>query len=138
MTLAKIVADGVVVKAPEKRFSSNNVAITNLTINLNQGEETLVRVVSMGNLAETVESTIKVGDRILIDGRLQVETYKTQDGKDKRVIQINASTVEKIGATTTVGTSAPVQSAKSESDTIVQFADKEIVEDLIDEDEIPF
>ena len=138
MTLAKIVADGVVVKAPEKRFTQNNLAITNLTINLNQNEETLVRVVSMGNLAETVENTIKAGDRIIVDGRLQVETYKTQDGKDKRIVQINASTIEKIGATTTVGSSNPVQSAKSEPDSIVQFADKDIVEDLIDEDEIPF
>ena len=138
MTLAKIVADGVVVKAPEKRFTQNNLAITNLTINLNQNEETLVRVVSMGNLAETVENTVKAGDRVIVDGRLQVETYKTQDGKDKRIIQINASTIEKIGATTTVGTSSPTSSAKASSDTIVQFADKEIVEDLIDEDEIPF
>lgn len=138
MTLAKIVADGVVVKAPEKRFTQNNLAITNLTINLNQNEETLVRVMSMGNLAETVENTIKVGDRVIVDGRLQVETYKTQDGKDKRIVQINASTIEKIGATTAVGTSAPTQNTKSEPDSIVQFADKDIVEDLIDEDEIPF
>ena len=137
MTLAKIVADGVVVKAPEKRFTQNNLAITNLTINLNQNEETLVRVVSMGNLAETVENTVKAGDRIIVDGRLQVETYKTQDGKDKRIIQINASTIEKIGATTTVSTSS-TPSVQASTDTIVQFAEKEIVEDLIDEDEIPF
>lgn len=137
MTLAKIVADGVVVKAPEKRFTQNNLAITNLTVNLSGSEETLVRVVSMGNLAETVENTVKAGDRILVDGRLQVETYKTQDGKDKRIIQINASTIEKIGGTVEVGASNS-SSTKANNDTIVQFADKEIVEDLIDEDEIPF
>ena len=138
MALAKIVVDGIVVKTPEKRFTQNNLPITNFTLNINQKEETLVRVVAIGNLAEVTAQEITKDDRVIVDGRLQVETYKTQDGKDKRIIQINASTIEKIGATTTVGTSSPTSSAKASSDTIVQFADKEIVEDLIDEDEIPF
>ena len=133
MALAKIVVDGIVVKTPEKRFTQNNLPITNFTLNINQKEETLVRVVAIGNLAEVTAQEITKDDRVIVDGRLQVETFKTQDGKDKRIIEINASTIEKICSTQEL---APKTTTKSEN--IVQFADQELVEDLIDEDEIPF
>lgn len=133
MALAKIVVDGIVVKNPEKRFTQNNLPITNFTLNINQKEETLVRVIAIGNLAEVTAQEITAGNRVIVDGRLQVETFKTQDGKDKRIIEINASTVEKIGSSQEL---APKSAPKSEN--IVQFADQELVEDLIDEDEIPF
>ncbi len=133
MALAKIVVDGIVVKTPEKRFTQNNLPITNFTLNINQKDETLVRVIAIGNLAEVTAQEITTGDRVIVDGRLQVETFKTQDGKDKRIIEINASTVEKIGATQEVA-----HKAAPKNENIVQFADQELVEDLIDEDEIPF
>ena len=133
MALAKIVVDGIVVKTPEKRFTQNNLPITNFTLNINQKEETLVRVIAIGNLAEVTAQEITKDDRVIVDGRLQVETFKTQDGKDKRIIEINASTIEKIGSTQEI---APKAAPKNEN--IVQFADQELVEDLIDEDEIPF
>ena len=133
MALAKIVVDGIVVKTPEKRFTQNNLPITNFTLNINQKEETLVRVIAIGNLAEVTAQEITKDDRVIVDGRLQVETFKTQDGKDKRIIEINASTIEKIGSTQEL---APKATPKSEN--IVQFADQELVEDLIDEDESPF
>ncbi len=136
MALAKIVVDGIVVKTPEKRFTQNNLPITNFTLNINQKEETLVRVIAIGNLAEVVAQDVANGDRVIVDGRLQVETFKTQDGKDKRIIEINASTIEKIGSTQELGSGSKAAPAKSEN--IVQFADQELVEDLIDEDEIPF
>ena len=91
MALAKIVVDGIVVKTPEKRFTQNNLPITNFTLNINQKEETLVRVIAIGNLAEVTAQEITKDDRVIVDGRLQVETFKTQDGKDKRIIEINAS-----------------------------------------------
>ncbi len=149
MALAKIVVDGIVTKAPEKRFTQNNLPITSFTININQNDETLVRAFIMGNAAETVADTISAGDRVLIEGRPQIEILKTDDGKERRVVEINASLVEKIGSVTSAGNTAtpgvqkpqaaaatkPTAAKKEE---IVQFADEEIVEDLINEDEIPF
>ena len=145
MALAKIVVDGIVTKAPEKRFTQNNLPITSFTININQNDETLIRVFIMGNAAETVADTIGSGDRVLIEGRPQIEILKTEDGKEKRVVEINASLVEKIGAVTSAGNAAMQKPAASASpkpqaakEEIVQFASEEIVEDLINEDEIPF
>mgnify|MGYP003292775920 CR=1 FL=1 len=132
MSFAKAFITGSVVKAPEKRFTQNDMAIAGFTINFDPANEGLIRVVAFGQLAETVSSSVNVGDMVVVEGKLQINSYKLPNGKDKKVFEINASTVEKMG-----GAQAPVvQQAKNEN--IVSFNQDEIAQDLIDEDEIPF
>ncbi len=133
MTLAKIFITGKVVKNPEKRYTQNDLAITSFTIDVNPQDESLVRVFTMGNTADIAEQTIKAGDSVIIEGRLQTNTFKTTSGKDKKIFEISASTVEKISASEGI-TKAPV----GQKENLVQFATEEISQDLIDEDEIPF
>ena len=134
MTLAKVFITGKVVKNPEKRFTQNDLPITSFTIDANPQDETLVRVFIVGNSAETVEQTVKMGDSVLVEGRLQTNTLKTTSGKDRKIFEINASTVEKISGTSA---QSPQSTAAKESN-LVQFSTEEMSEDLIDEDEIPF
>ena len=133
MTLAKIFVTGKVVKNPEKRFTQNDLAITSFTIDVNPQDESLVRVFAMGNLADTVEQTVKMGDSVIVEGRLQTNTFKTTSGKDKKIFEINASTVEKMS-----GSQSSPQTSTAQKENLVQFATEEISENLIDEDEIPF
>ena len=133
MTLAKIFITGKVVKNPEKRFTQNDLPITSFTIDVNPQEESLVRVFTMGNLAETVEQTVKEGDSVIVEGRLQTNTFKTSNGRDKKIFEINASTVEKMS-----GSQSSPQASTAQKENLVQFATEEISENLIDEDEIPF
>ena len=160
MTLAKITVSGTVVKNPEKRFTQNNLAITSFVMDANPQDETLVRVFALGNLADKAADMLKMGDTVLVDGRLQTANAKTTNGKERKIIEINASSVDKISILSEGGNSgypsysqnsapaaqaapqtmqpaaqAPAQPAQKE---IVQFAVDEISEDLIDEDEIPF
>ena len=132
MTLAKAFVTGTVVKAPEKRFTPNDMAIAGFTINIDQQNETLVRVVAFGQLAENIASTVAAGDMVAVEGKLQTNTFKLPNGKDKKVFEINASVIEKMGA------GAPVSQAATQSSDIVSFNQDEIAQDLIDEDEIPF
>lgn len=134
MSFAKAFVTGTIVKAPEKRFTQNDMAIAGFSLNIDPQNETILRVVTFGNLAETVSATVKQGDSVAVEGRLQVNTYKLPNGKDKKVFEINANTVEKIGA-------ASVQQANAAAvgnENIVSFNQDEIAQDLIDEDEIPF
>ena len=133
MTLAKAFITGAVVKAPEKRFTQNDMAIAGFTINFDPANEGLLRVVAFGQLAETIASTINVGDNVAVEGKLQVNTYKLPNGKDKKVFEVQANAVEKMGGATSV---SPVTASTSEN--IVSFNQDEIAQDLIDEDEIPF
>ncbi len=134
MTLAKIVVTGKVTKNPEKRFTQNNLAVASLIVDINPQEETLVRVSAIGAVADRISETVSMGDTVIVDGRLQMETVKTTSGKERKVATINANSVEKIGGTSN-SASAPVSNNK---ETLVQFSTEEIAEDLIDPDEIPF
>lgn len=154
MTLAKITVTGKITKAPEKRFTQNNIALTSFVIAVSDSfsqEETLIRIMAWGGLADRAADTVKEGDCVLIDGRLQTANVKSTNGKDRKIFEINASSIEKIiladngfmpsGAgfnqmPASAPVSKPVETPKSSD--IVQFAVDEISEDLIDEDEIPF
>ena len=134
MTLAKAFITGTVVKAPEKRFTQNDMAIAGFTVNFDPANEGLIRVIAFGQLAETVASTITIGDNVAVEGKLQVNSYKLPNGKDKKVFEIQASTVEKMG----VAASVPTSQITQQNENIVSFNQDEIAQDLIDEDEIPF
>ncbi|MBQ8635572.1 single-stranded DNA-binding protein [bacterium] len=134
MTLAKAFITGVVVKAPEKRFTQNDMPIAGFTINFDPANEGLLRVVAFGQLAETITSTVAMGDNVAVEGKLQVNSYKLPNGKDKKVFEIQANAVEKMSASSNATTPA----IASTNENIVSFNQDEIAQDLIDEDEIPF
>ena len=49
-----------------------------------------------GVLADRAADTVKEGDCVLVDGRLQTANAKTTNGKERKIIEINASSVDKI------------------------------------------
>ena len=74
MSLAKAVVSGTVYRAPEKRFTSNNIPVTAFAMNISDTEEQLVRVVARGKLAETMGDSVSKGDKIVVEGRLQTNS----------------------------------------------------------------
>ncbi len=140
MTLARATISGTVYRAPEKRFTSNNVPITGFTININPEDETLIRVVAKGNMVDNIVNTINKGDTVVVEGRLQNAVVKAEDGSEKRIVEIDASSFEKIGGSTSTSASksASASSDFGESEQIVKFGADEFSESLIGEDEIPF
>jgi len=136
MSLTKIAITGKVVRTPEKRFTGNNLTITSFTINIGvDNEEKLVRVLAIGKLGETVATSVQKGSVIVVDGRLQTATVKTETGAEKKIVEINAQAIEVISgaATGVASTSEEVASPSEDTD-----FDGVNVDELIGEDEIPF
>lgn len=133
MSLAKAVVTGTVFRAPEKRFTQNNVPVSAFVLNIGDREEMLIRVVVRRNALDEVVSAISKGDRILVEGRLQITTVKNDSGAERRIYEIDANTIETMGAST----GAPAASSNSSED-IVKFSQEEFSDELIGEDEIPF
>ena len=136
MTLAKAFVTGVVTKSPEKRFTQNDMAISDFNVNIDTNNSTILRIIAFGNLADNIASTISQGDKVAIEGKLQVNSYKLPNGKDKRIYEISASAVEKMDGASTSQNSNTIQAASNNNDSVVTFNDT--TEDLIDEEEIPF
>ena len=132
MALAKAVVTGSVFRAPEKRFTQNNVPVSSFVLNIGEREEMLLRVVVRRTALDEVVSTISKDDRVLVEGRLQIATVKSDSGAERRIFEINANAIELMGA------GAPVVASASSSSDIVKFSNEEFADELIGEDEIPF
>lgn len=133
MTIAKAVVTGIVYRAPEKRFTSNDVAIWAFVLDIGEKDETLIRVISKKNVLDGVVSSLNKGDKALVEGRLQIANAKMDDGSERKIYEIDANTIEKMGVS--VGGSAAAGNNNGE---IVKFAQEEFSDELIGEDEIPF
>ena len=131
MSIAKAVLSGTVYRNPEKRFTGNNIPVTSFTLNIDEKEQSLIRVISRGNNAETVEQAVSKGDKIVVEGRLQVSSIQSDEGVDKKVMELDLSGFELISST---GSS----SEKKSSDKVVEFGEVDAEDVLIGEEEIPF
>src|SRR5574344_1487242 len=134
MTIAKAVVSGTVYRAPEKRFTTNNVAVSGFVINVEGKDDLLIRVISKRNALDEVVSSLSKGERVGVEGRLQTANVKMEDGTERKIYEIDAGSIEKMGGSS----SSSSASSKSDDGEIVKFAQEEIADELIGEDEIPF
>lgn len=132
MAFAKAVVTGTVFRAPEKRFTQNNVPVSSFVLNIGDREEMLIRVVVGRAALDEVVSGISKDDRVLVEGRLQITTVKNESGAERRIYEIDASTIEMMGG------SVPASSNANNNEDIVKFSQEEFSDELIGEDEIPF
>lgn len=138
MTLAKAVVTGIVYREPKTGFTQNNVAVSSFVLNIGETEETLVRVISKRQALSSVVDSLSKNQKVLVGGRLQTGVSKSDDGSEKKVFEIEASTIELMG-----GSSASSMEASSEGD-ILSFGEMDVPASqsesdvLMNEDEIPF
>ena len=136
MTLAKAVVTGIVYKTPKTGFTQNNVAVSSFVLNIGTQEETLVRVISKRQSLDEIVQNLSKNQKVLVEGRLQNGISKMDDGTEKKVFEIEASTIELMGGSST-------SSADTEDGDILTFGDMEASADantdvLMDDEEVPF
>ena len=135
MSIARITISGTVYRTPEKRFTGNNIPVTTLALNIDDKDPSLVRVIARGNTAETLEQSVSKGDKIVVEGRLQMSTVQSEDGKDKKITEIDLSSFEIISSSASQTVS---NSSSSAEKPVVEFSEMEMTDTLIGEEELPF
>ncbi len=138
MSLAKAVVTGTIVRTPEERFTQNNVSVSSFVVSVEDrnSEPILLRVISKRQSQQEVLSTLSKADRVLVEGSLQIVGVKDERGNERKVFELDANTIEKIG-----GASAASKAAIESDEPIVKYSDSEEIDDvneLINEEEIPF
>ena len=133
MTLAKAVVTGNIYRAPEKRYTQNNIPVSSFVLNIGDREEMLLRVIARRTALDEVVSSLGKDDRVLVEGRLQITTVKNENGAERKIYEIDANTIEPMGVTSGSGVTAP-----SSNEEIVKFSQEEFTDELIGEEEIPF
>ncbi len=134
MAIAKAVVTGTVFRAPEKRYTQNNVPVSSFVLNIGEREETLLRILVKRTSLDEVVSELSQNDRVLVEGRLQITTVKNENGAERKIFEIDANAIEQLSGTVKIS-SAP---KASNSEDIVKFASEDFSNELIGEEEIPF
>ena len=113
MSIAKAVISGTVYRAPEKRFTGNNIPVTTFALNIDENDTSLIRIVARGNNAEILEQSVSKGDKIVVEGRLQIASVQQDDGTEKKITEIDLSSFEVLSSSSSPfsETSAPKQKA---------------------------
>ena len=110
MSLAKVMLSGTVTSDPEKRFTpNNNVTVTtfNLTVTppqragatgpaANNNQPFTIRVTCWRQLADAVAEQIQKGEEVLVEGKLMLNSFQSQEGVQKKNFEIEAATIEKL------------------------------------------
>jgi single-strand DNA-binding protein len=135
---------GRVSTAPQIRYTPDGVPIMTLRLNHQRtGSDATdtFTVTAWRKLAENVAETVKEGHLVSVEGRLKTRTTETPDGQRRKLVEVEANSIELIGAgAPAAATPAPRErqaAAAAGRDPVTSdpFLD---VPDFGDDDSIPF
>lgn len=93
---------GRLTKNPEARYTSTGKAVTLFTLAVNrlysnsdgQREADFINCQTWGKTAEVVGNHVSKGDRLLVEGRLQIRSYTDKEGTKRYVTEVVVGRVE--------------------------------------------
>jgi single-strand DNA-binding protein len=147
-----------IVQAPELRSTSDNqMEIAEMFVQFTNGKPenppALIKVVGWNNLAREIKEKYRQGDRVIIEGRLEMSVTEKPEGYKEKRAQLVASRIhaftggEDMGIsagaamspTTTPASRPPAQSMASVAPKAAKAAPAKPVESFeVSDDEIPF
>ncbi|OGU55622.1 MAG: single-stranded DNA-binding protein [Ignavibacteria bacterium RBG_13_36_8] len=102
--LNSVIVAGNLTKDPVFRETSNKTPVVNFHIaanrrykdSSNQWQEDVcyVGVVAWNKLADSCRDRLKKSSAVLIDGELQSRTFKTDDGRNRTIVEIKAKRIQ--------------------------------------------
>lgn len=95
----KIIVMGRLTADPDVRYTQNGKVAAQFTLAVDrpftngegQRESDFIPVVIWGKQAELVGNSVQKGQRLLVEGRLQIRSYEAKDGSKRYVTEIIAS-----------------------------------------------
>ena len=102
----KVILVGRLAQDPEVRYTQGGKAVASFNLAVNrfgggsaQKESAdFIPIVAWEKLAEICGNNLTNGSQILVEGRLQIRSYETQDGQKRRVSEVVAQSIEFLGS----------------------------------------
>lgn len=100
----KVILMGRLTRDPEVRYTQTGKVVTQFTLAVDrpfanqdgQKEADFISIVLWGKTAENIGNTVKKGQRLLVEGRLQIRSYTAKDGSKRWLTEVIANTCEYI------------------------------------------
>lgn len=102
MSINKVILIGNCGKAPEVRTVQGGAKVATVTLatteKFKDREETEWHTIVFWNgLAEVIEKYVDKGSQLYVEGRIKTEKFQGNDGTDKYITRIVASTIQLLG-----------------------------------------
>ena len=102
----KVILVGRLAQDPEVRYTQGGKAVASFNLAVNrfgggsaQKESAdFIPIVAWEKLAEICGNNLTKGSQILVEGRLQIRSYETQDGQKRGVSEVVAQSIEFLGS----------------------------------------
>lgn len=98
----KIIIIGRITKEIELKATASGTEVADFTIAVNRNyknaegnyEADFINCVSYKGLAKTINTYVKKGDRLAVEGRLQTRTYQNKEGKNIKVSEVIVENID--------------------------------------------
>ena len=91
-----------VLEAPQIRYTQDQTAIAEMLVSLDglrpDDPPGQLKVVGWGNLAQDLQNRVQVGQRLVIEGRLRMNTITRQDGVKEKRAELTLARLHPLGA----------------------------------------
>jgi single-strand DNA-binding protein len=98
----KVILVGRLARDPEVRYTQSGKANATFTLAINRygknNEADFINCVAWEKLAEIVGNNLLKGSQVLVEGRIQVRNYETQEGQKRYVTEVIAQNIEFMGS----------------------------------------
>ncbi|WP_416672633.1 single-stranded DNA-binding protein [Egbenema bharatensis] len=118
-----------VIQEPQIRYTPDSqLAVAEMTVELpglrDDDPPTQLKVVGWGNLAQEIQEKYHPGDRVIIEGRLHMNTVDRPEGFKEKRAELTAQRIHLLAAGTTLSTisSVPTSTVASGSNTSASSA----------------
>lgn len=93
-----------IIRPPQLRYTQDNqTAIADMEVQLNglrpEDPPAKLKVIGWGNLAQEMQNTYSIGDRIVIEGRLGINSVDRPEGFKEKQAELTASKIYSLGIT---------------------------------------
>lgn len=109
LSLNKVFLAGHLTRDPEVRFTPSGMAVADIGLAVNESykdtatnewkeKPVFVDVVVWGKQAQSAGEYLSKGSPVLIEGRLQLDQWETQQGEKRSKMRVNAQRVQFLGS----------------------------------------
>jgi len=101
-----------VLEAPQLRYTQDNqTPVAEMAVQLDglrpEDPPGQIRVVGWGNLAQDLQNRVQVGQRLVVEGRLRMNTVTRQDGVKEKRAELTLARLHPLGVSAAIGTAMP-------------------------------
>ena len=146
MDINRVIVSGNLTRDPDIKFAASGTQIATFTVAVNkskdkdgnQPEADFFDCVAFNKTAEILTTYFKKGQKILVEGRIQQDKWKTPEGETRTRVKVVANSIYFMGGkseNTGNGSTEPVSETPKTADDITFFGSDTAA---TDDDSIPF